>query len=120
MSLRNEQSAFAVDTINLFQFILANGFEFTYGEALRTEYQQKEYLRIGRSKALISQHQKKLALDLNIFKDGKLCNADEIRIIGRYWESLNLLNRWGGSWRGMVEAGKSHFVDSDHFERQGG
>lgn len=119
MSLRHEQSAFAADTVKLFKFILDNGFEFTYGEALRTEYQQAEYLRTGFSRVPLSQHQKKLAIDLNIFKDGVLCNTDQIRIIGKFWESLGTLNRWGGSWRGLVESGKSTFVDSPHFERAG-
>lgn len=119
MGLRQEQSAFAVDTLKLYQFILDNGFEWTYGEALRTQEQQLIYLRTGRSKAITSQHQKKLAIDLNIFKQGQLCGASQIAPIGKYWESLNELNRWGGSWRGLVEAGKSSFVDSPHFERVG-
>ena len=25
---------------------------------------------------------------------------------------------WGGSWRGLIETGKSTFVDDPHFERQ--
>ena len=64
-----------------------------------------------------SQHLKKLAIDLNIFKDGVLCSAEQIRPIGKFWESLSPVNRWGGSWRGLVETGKSSFVDSPHFER---
>lgn len=119
MGLRDKQVLFARDTLKLFQFIFDNGFEFTYGEALRPQQMQDIYLATGRSKVKISQHGKKLAIDLNIFKGGKLCSAEEIRPIGRFWESLSQENRWGGSWRGLVEAGKSSFVDSPHFERQG-
>lgn len=120
MSLVQQQAAFAQDVIKLLTFVFANGFVATFGEAYRTAEQQAIYIANGASKlkpGQISQHQKRLAIDLNIFKDGKLCTAEQVRVIGKYWESLGMLNRWGGSWRGEVEAGRSHFIDSPHFER---
>lgn len=117
MSLLQEQFAFSKDVAALFLYLIDHGFNWSLGEALRTEYQQAEYVRTGRSKTSNSQHLKKLAIDLNIFKDGMLCNAAQLKGVGDYWEGLSPLNRWGGSWRGLVEAGKSSFVDSPHFER---
>jgi len=117
MSLLNEQFAFTHDVSKLFHFIWANGFEFSIGEVMRPQEMQDIYVRTGRSKTEKSQHLKKLAIDLNIFKDGVLATVDQIKPIGKYWESLAEVNRWGGSWRGLVEAGKSTFIDSPHFER---
>lgn len=42
----------------------------------------------------------------------------ELKSLGDWWEALNPKNRWGGNWRGLVDAGKSHFIDCPHFERQ--
>ena len=110
MSLRNQQSEFAKDVIKLLQFIFDNGFEITFGETLRTEYQQKEYVRTGKSHTMKSNHLRKLAIDLNFFKNGELTyDKSELQFIGDYWESLNEFNRWGGNFKG--------FVDSPHFER---
>ena len=118
MGLRQEQSLFAKDTYRLFGFIFENGYDITFGEVLRTEEQQAIYLKTGRSKTSNSMHLKKLAIDINIFKDGKLIEDNkELKIFGDYWQSLNELNRWGGSWRGLVESGASSFVDSPHYER---
>lgn len=117
MSLRLEQVAFTDDVIRLLAWARNNGYEVTLGEAWRTPEQQKIYVEAGRSKTLKSQHLSRLAVDLNVFKDGRLCGRDQIRPLGEYWERLHPKNRWGGSWRGLVEAGKSTFVDTPHFER---
>ena len=53
------------------------------------------------------------------FKNGVLIeNSKELFEIGKFWESLNEANRWGGSWRGLIESGKSTFNDYPHFERK--
>lgn len=117
MGLRNEQVAFTDDLVKLLQFARAEGFEVTFGEVWRPLEMQKLYFDQGKSKTMKSSHLNRLAADLNIFKDGRLCNHGEIKPLGQYWESLHPSNRWGGSWRGLVEAGKSKFIDSPHFER---
>lgn len=117
MSLRNEQVAFTRDLVKLLQFAEAHEFEITLGEVWRPLEMQKLYVQQGRSKTMKSPHLNRLAADLNVFKAGQLCSAAEIKSLGQYWESLHPYNRWGGSWRGLVEAGKSKFVDSPHFER---
>jgi len=86
------------------------GVNFSFGEATRTEYQQKEYLRTGKSKTMNSNHLKRLAVDFNFFIDGGLTyKHPKIDILGAYWEKLDTLNRWGGNFK--------NFSDSPHFER---
>jgi hypothetical protein len=117
MGLRDEQMAFVADVRKLLAKAEELKYEVTFGEVLRPIEMQKLYVQQGKSKTMDSQHLKKLAIDLNIFFAGRVCTAAEITPLGAYWESLNEKNRWGGSWRGLVQAGKSSFVDSPHFER---
>lgn len=116
MSLSSEQHKFSRDTATLLAFIFASGYEVSIGEVLRTEEQQALYIKQDKSKTSNSMHLKKCAIDLNFFKDGVLVQTPTE--IGKYWESLDPKNRWGGSWRGLIEAKKSKFVDKPHFERQ--
>lgn len=118
MSLRIQQEAFVEDVMRLILFVKSQGFTVTFGEVYRTVEQQKIYVQSGRSKTMDSDHCKRLAIDLNFFKDGVLIqDREELKPIGDYWESLNPYNRWGGSWRGLIDAGKSKFKDLPHFER---
>ena len=111
MTLRENQVAFAKDTIKLYQYILENGFEFTYGEVLRTQEQQAIYIKEGKSKTSNSRHLIKCAVDLNIFKDGALIDSKEmLQSIGDFWESLSDRNKWGGNYTGG-------FLDTPHYER---
>lgn len=109
MSLREEQSAFAKDVIKLLTFIDALGFEISFGEVLRTEEQQKIYLETGKSKTMNSMHLKKCAIDLNIFRDGKLVEGNDLKEFGVFWEGLSPKNRWGGNFVG--------FSDTPHYQR---
>ena len=62
------------------------GYEFTFGDA---------WAREGHSKS--SLHYVRLAVDLNLFKDGNfLTDSDAHIILGEYWESLG--GTWGGRW----------------------
>lgn len=117
MSLRSEQVLFTDDLVKLLIHARSLGFEVTLGEVWRPIEMQQLYFKSGKSKTMNSQHLKRLAADLNLFKDGKLCTCQEIQPLGKYWESLSEKNRWGGSWRGLVESGQSRFLDCPHFER---
>lgn len=119
MTLREHQSVFARDINKLLQYAFDNGYEVTFGEALRTEAQQAIYIKEGKSKTPNSMHLKKCAFDLNFFKNGELIE-DRIMLkpIGDFWERINEANRWGGSWRGAIERGESTFNDYPHFERK--
>lgn len=46
-----------------------------------------------------SNHKKYLAIDLDLFKDGKyLKKTEDHRPLGEYWKSLHPLCRWGGDF----------------------
>ncbi len=118
MGLVIEQSEFALDIVKLIDYAFQQGFTVTLGEAYRTKEQQDIYIKQGKSKTANSMHLKRLALDLNFFKNGELVETNkELYEIGKYWESLDIKNRWGGSWRGLIESGQSTFDDYPHFER---
>lgn len=118
MSLVSQQDLFLRDVVKLLAEAWRLGFTVTGGELFRTQDQQNIYIAQRKSKTSNSMHLRRLAIDLNLFLEGRLATAEEIKPLGQYWEGLNPANRWGGSWRGLVEAGKSDFVDSPHFERQ--
>lgn len=119
MTMVTVQAEFLLDTCHLILKATELGFTVTAGEMYRTLEQQQIYFKTGRSKTMDSQHMKRLAIDLNFFEDGKLVQTRaELKPLGDWWEALNVKNRWGGNWRGLVDAGKSHFVDCPHFERQ--
>lgn len=114
--LREQQSLFVEDVITLLMFIYSfEGYTVSLGEAHRPDEMQKIYLEKGLTKTLESYHQKRLAIDLNIFVNGvlidnKVPNFKKIlQPIGDKWESLDPLNRWGGNFKS--------FLDTPHFER---
>jgi len=97
MSLVQIQSEFAQDVAELLMFASKQGFQVTLGEAQRTIEQAELYKKTGFSKAgANSLHCKRLAIDLNFFKDGKfITDSNELKVIGDYWESLHPNNAWG-------------------------
>ena len=104
-----EQFAFLLDVCKLVAYAVVLGFTITFGEAFRTLEQQAIYVQTGRSRTLDSYHLKRLAIDLNFFRQGKLCYDKAIlQILGDYWESLSPKNSWGGNW--------NSFKDLPHFE----
>lgn len=117
LTLGQEQEAFSVQVAQLIQKAVELGFTVRLGEALRTAEQQALYFKAGKTKTMESNHLRKLAIDLNLIRDGQLATAAQIHTLGKWWEDQEPRNRWGGSWRGLVESGKSNFVDSPHFER---
>lgn len=118
MTLGQHQEAFTADLIKLISYaITEHGYGVRIGEVQRTAEQQEIYIKTGRSRTRNSMHLKKCAADLFFVKSGKIATRAETKVLGDYWEGLNPVNRWGGSWRGLVDSGKSSFVDVPHFER---
>lgn len=114
MKLGDHQEAFTEDIIKLLVFARDKGYKARLGEFQRPLEMQKIYVMTNRSKTMDSDHILKCAGDIHFTKDGEICYPEEL---GKFWESLNPLNRWGGSWRGKVESGQSKFKDKPHFER---
>jgi hypothetical protein len=109
-NLSTEQAAFLLDVCKLVQFATDEGFTVTGGELFRTPEQQAIYVKTGRSKTLQSNHLRRLAIDLNFIRNGKLVyEAEALESVGKFWESLHPKNRWGGHF--------SSFKDRPHFER---
>jgi hypothetical protein len=91
-SLRERQSQFAKAVPLLILCAYELGYEITLGDACATTGHMKNSL-----------HYIRLAIDLNLFKDGKfLTQTEDHRKLGEFWESI------GGSWGGR-------FNDGNHY-----
>ena len=116
------QSEFLIDFCSIIKFAIEDGFVVTAGELQRPVEMQKIYVKTGRSKTMNSKHIQRLAGDLNFFlpnPDGRLvyiCSVETLAHIGRYWESLNPKNRWGGNFD-KDWSKEDNFKDAPHFER---
>ncbi len=120
MTLSKKQQEFAWDVSHLIKKINAEGYACTFGEAYRTPEQAKlnAIKGIGIANSL---HCKRLAVDLNLFKDGVyLAGGEHYKQFGEYWCSLNPLNRYGGDWDKDGIHGEPRETDFNHFERQEG
>jgi hypothetical protein len=98
MTLREQQSLFVLLVARLIDYAYSNGYELTFGEALRTPEQAKLNAANG-SGISHSLHITRLAIDLNLFRDGKFLDSSEgHRPLGNYWKTLHPLARWGGDF----------------------
>ena len=114
MTLSDRQANFLQDFAKFILWCHCQGYKVTAGELFRTEYQQAEYVRTGRSKADHSKHEDKLAGDLNFFFGGvymfELSDNTLKAVmteIGEKWESMRAGNRWGGNFESLFDPG--HF-----------
>lgn len=98
MSLRKKQSQFARMAANLILEAYARGYEVTLGDAFRDAR-----CPYGSE---VSLHKKRLAIDLNLFKDGVwLQRTEDHTEMGEYWESV------GGSWGGRFNDGNHYSLE---------
>lgn len=120
MSLSDEQWLFLKDVSKLIAFAAQHEYKLTGEWLFRNEEVQRKLVNEGLSKTMNSYHLKKLAIDLNVFFQGRLLSGkkdwNEIKFLGDYWESLNEKNRWGGDWN--MNDKPDGFIDSFHFERR--
>ena len=81
------------------------GYSVTLGEAYRTKEQAELYAKRGIG-IKNSPHRRRLAIDLNLFIDGKYqTKTSAYERLGLFWESLHPDNVWGGRFR-----------DGNHFQ----
>lgn len=98
LTLRQKQSVFAQLVARLISRACDEGFEVTLGEAYRPQETAELYARQGRGIAK-SLHTQRLAIDLNLFKDGKyLSSSESHRPLGEWWRLQHRACRWGGSF----------------------
>jgi len=86
MTLRQKQSKFAHMVALLILFTYEQGYEITFGDAWASSGHKEG-----------SFHYKRLAIDLNLFLNGKyLINTEAHEPLGLFWEFLG--GTWGGRW----------------------
>lgn len=103
MSLGQRQREFSLMVAELILHAYNEGYEITLGDAYRDPRvfgRSGEKKGYGHSK---SYHKQRLAIDLNLFKNGKyLASTEDHRPLGEHWESM------GGTWGGR-------FNDGNHY-----
>lgn len=110
-SLSSLQREFAREVSLLISYIYSKGYECTLGDAYRDPRLHGE---IGIKKGYghrNSCHKIRLAIDLNLFRDGQyLSLTSDHQIFGTWWKSRSSYHAWGGD-----------FEDGNHysFEYQG-
>lgn len=111
--LSEAQALFSYNVGRLLVHIYQEGYYCTIGEVYRTAEQAELYAKQGKG-IKNSQHCKKLAIDLTIFRPGETqpCEAIVYRPFGVYWKFLDDRNKWGGDF---VKNGKP-WPDIYHFE----
>ena len=109
MTLRERQSAFTSLVARLILFGELQGYAFTFGEAYRSPEEATRLAAEGKVKAIRkSLHCDRLAIDLNLFKDGIwLTKSEDYTPLGEWWEAQSTVDfecAWGG-----------RFEDGNHF-----
>lgn len=103
-TLRQKQSRFARMVARLIDQAFALGYEVTLGDAYRDP---RVHGALGEKRSYsssMSLHKQRLAIDLNLFRDGRyLSSTESHRPLGEWWEAQ------GGSWGGR-------FNDGNHYE----
>jgi hypothetical protein len=98
-----KQARFTLMIADLIKEATNLGYQLTFGEAYRPPETAIIYEKQKRG-IKNSLHIKRLAVDFNVFKNGKLLsNGEEFKDLGKYWEFV-----LGGTWGG-------NFKDGGHF-----
>lgn len=107
-TLREKQSRFASMVPSLINKALEMGFEITLGDAFRDARVFGEMgKKVGYGQAS-SCHKLRLAIDLNLFKNGKYLGTTEAHTeLGEWWESQ------GGSWGGRFHDGNHYSLEHE-------
>jgi len=107
MKLGDLQKAFAKEIPRLIDKAYELGYEVTLGDAYRDP---RSHGKLGERIAYgakFSCHKMRLAIDLNLFKDGKYLTAtDDHKLLGEWWEAQAPENCWGG-----------RFNDGNHYSK---
>ena len=91
-----KQARFARSVALLIQHAEKLGYQVTFGEAYRTSEQAAIYAKRGTG-VLNSLHTERLAIDLNLYRDGVwLMRSEDHTALGQWWESLGPEYKWGG------------------------
>lgn len=105
-TLGQKQRRFTRMIGQLIEYAYQNGYELTFGDAYRDPRVHGQVgQRVGYSSAN-SLHKERLAVDFNLFKDGRfLTRTEDHRQLGEYWESI------GGTWGGRFNDGNHYSLE---------
>lgn len=96
--LLEAQCTFMHDLSKLIQYIYECGYTCTGGELYRTDEQAIANAKKGTGIAR-SLHTQRLAIDLNLFKDGAYLSVSSAhQPFGEFWKKLRPENAWGGDF----------------------
>ena len=105
-SLGQKQRRFTGMVAQLIAFAYASGYELTFGDAYRDP---RVHGKVGEKKSYSSAnsvHKSRLAVDLNLFKDGVfLTQTADHTALGEFWESI------GGAWGGRFSDGNHYSLE---------
>lgn len=105
-SLGSKQRRFVRMVADLIIWAYDNGYELTFGDAYRDPRLHGE---VGVKKGYgspTSCHKSRLAIDLNLFKNGVfLQSTEDHRPLGEKWESM------GGTWGGRFNDGNHYSIE---------
>lgn len=108
LTLGQKQRLFAVMAAKLILKAQEMGYEVTLGDAYRDP---RVFGAIGVRQGYgesRSAHKQRLAIDLNLFKDGAyLADTEDHRPLGEWWESQ------GGAWGGRFNDGNHYSLEHD-------
>ena len=108
MTLGQKQRKFTKMITQLILWAYDNGYELTVGDGYRDP---RVFGKVGEKKGYghpKSGHKMRLALDLNLFKDGEFLTTTEAHTpLGLEWE------RMGGSWGGRFEDGNHYSLEHE-------
>lgn len=106
MTLGEAQRKFPLMVAKLIEFAYDNGYELTFGDAYRDpRLHGNQGVKQGYG-AAYSNHKIRLAIDFNLFKNGKYLSASEDhKELGEFWESI------GGSWGGRFNDGNHYSLE---------
>lgn len=109
MTLRQKQSLFVRLVARLILHATMLDYELTFGEAYRSPEEAARLAKLGKG-IKASLHTQRLAIDLNLFREGKYLSSTEAhRALGEWWEAQHPLCRWGG-----------RFGDGNHYSLEHG
>ena len=97
MKLGDKQKLFAKLVPRLIDRAHELGYQVTLGDAYRDPRSHGKLGEKGAYGAKFSCHKVRLAIDLNLFKDGNyLVTTEDHRPLGEWWEDQHELCCWGG------------------------
>jgi len=103
--LGDKQRRFTLMIAQLINHAYILGYELTFGDAYRDPRVHGKHGEKKSYSSAKSNHKRRLAVDFNLFKDGKYLTSTEAhRPLGEYWESI------GGTWGGRFSK-----ADGNHY-----